>query len=256
MSKIFAIAANTFRESIRDRVYYSLLIFAVLMLGFSMILGNLTLGDPVKIIKDFGIAAISIFGTLIAVFVGIGLVYKEMEKKTIYLILAKPVGRGQFLLGKYFGLSLTLVIEVVVMTIGLFLLLVFVYEQPVPWVLFKAIVPIWFELQLMLAVALLFSVWSTPFLSGLFTLSIFIIGHLTKDLQVLANNADDRTLRLLADFLYYVFPNLENLNYKVHVVHGLLITPTELAFSLLYAFFYTCALLTLAILIFRTRDLK
>lgn len=256
MNKILAIAVNTFRESIRDRIFYSLLIFAILMLGFSMILGNLTLGDPIKIIKDFGLGAISLFGTLIAIFVGIGLVYKEMEKKTIYVILAKPVGRGQFLLGKYFGLSFTLIIEVAVMTLGLFLLLVFVYDQPILLVLFKAIIPIWFELQLILAVALMFSAWSSPFLSGLFTLSIFIIGHLTKDLRVLADNSDDTGLQMMAKFLYYVFPNLENLNFKVQVVHGLPILPTDFIFSLLYATFYTCALLTAAIWIFRTRDIR
>ena len=256
MNKIFAIALNTFRESIRDRVYYSLLIFAVLMLGFSMVLGNLTLGDPVKIVKDFGLGAISLFGTLIAIFVGIGLVYKEMEKKTIYLILSKPVGRGQFLLGKYLGLSITLIIEVVVMSLGLFLLLVLVYEQPAPWSLFKAILPIWFELQLMLAVALLFSAWSSPFLSGLFTLSIFIIGHLTKDLLVLAGKSEDAAFQMLAKVLYYVFPNLENLNFKVQVVHGLPIPATDFILALSYAFFYTCAILTLAVVIFRSRDIR
>ena len=256
MNKILAIAVNTFRESIRDRVYYSLLIFAVLMLCFSMVLGNLTLGDPVKIVKDFGLGAISLFGTLIAIFVGIGLVYKEMEKKTIYLILSKPVGRGQFLLGKYMGLSITLIIEVVVMSLGLFLLLMLVYEQPVPWILFKAIIPIWFELQLMLAVALMFSAWSSPFLSGLFTLSIFIIGHLTKDLVVLAGNSEDSNFQMLANVLYYVFPNLENLNFKVQVVHGLPILASDFIYSLSYAFFYTCAILTLAVVIFRSRDIR
>ncbi len=256
MKKILTIAVNTFRESIRDRVYYSLLVFAVLMLGFSMVLGNLTLGDPVKIIKDFGLGAISLFGTLIAIFVGIGLVSKEMEKKTIYVILSKPIGRGQFLLGKYFGLSLTLVIEVVIMSIGLFLLLALVYEQAVPWELFMAILPIWFELQLILAVALMFSAWSSPFLSGLLTLSIFIIGHLTRDLRIMADNSDDATLQLVAKFLYYTFPNLESLNFKIQVVHHLPVPPGDLVSALLYAFFYTCALLTLAVLIFQSRDIK
>jgi ABC-type transport system involved in multi-copper enzyme maturation permease subunit len=155
MGKIFAIALNTFRESIRDRIFYSLLAFAILMLGFSMILGNLTIGDPIKIVKDFGLGAISLFGILIAIFVGIGLVYKEMEKRTIYVMLAKPIARWQFLLGKYFGLSLILMIEVLVMTIGLFVLCYY-YKPDVPWDLFLAIIPIYFELQLILAVALFF----------------------------------------------------------------------------------------------------
>jgi len=256
MKKIIAIAVNTFRESIRDRIYYSLLVFALLMLGFSMVLGSLTLGDPVKIIKDFGLGAISLFGTLIAIFVGIGLVYKEMEKKTIYVILAKPVDRGQFLLGKYLGLSLTLIIEVAVMSLGLFLLLILLYNQPVPWELFKAIIPIWFELQLILAVALMFSVWTSPFLSGLFTLSVFIIGHLTTDLRVLAMKSDDIVLQRIAEILYYFFPNLENLNFKVQVVHGLPLSFVNMTISLLYAFLYTCFLLALSVFIFRTKDIR
>ena len=115
MNKIAALALNTFRESIRDRIFYSLLAFAVIMLAFSLVLGNLTIGDEIKIIKDFGLAAISLFGVLIAIFVGISLVYKEMEKRTIYVILAHPISRSQFVLGKYGGLSLTLLVEVAVM---------------------------------------------------------------------------------------------------------------------------------------------
>lgn len=256
MNKIIAIALNTFRESIRDRIFYSLLVFAVLMLAFSMVLGNLTIGQPGKIIKDFGLGAISIFGTLIAIFVGIGLVYKEMEKKTIYLILAKPLSRWQFLLGKYIGLSLTLLIEVSVMTICLFGLLRFYYGLAIPWELLKAILPICFELQLILATALLFSTFASPFLSGLFTLSIFVIGHLTQDLRVLAQNSEDLGLKRLSTLLYYLFPNLEFLNFKAQVVHGLPIATNALLLSLLYAAVYTAAILVAAIIVFSRRDIR
>lgn len=255
MKKIIAISINTLRESVRDRVFYSLLIFAILMLGFSTVLGKLTVGDHVKIVKDFGLGAISLFGTLIAIFVGIGLVYKEMEKKTIYVILSKPLARWQFLLGKYCGLSLTLLIEVAVMTIGL-LGLCFFYTQSIPWELFKAIIPIWFELQLILAVAVMFSTFASPFLSGLFALSVFIIGHLTKDLKVLAEHTEDLVLSYLANILYYSFPNLENLNFKSQVVHGLAISLPKLGFSLFYSASYTIAVMLIAILIFRIRDIR
>ncbi len=254
MNKIFAIAVNTFRESIRNRVYYSLLVFAIMMLGFAMVLGQLTIGDPVKIIKDFGLATISIFGTLIAVFVGVGLIFRELEKKTIYLILAKPVGRGQFLLGKYLGLSGILLIEVVVMSICLFLVLLLVYNQAFPSRLITAIVPVWFELQLILAVALLFSSWTTPFLSGLFTVSIFVIGHLSTDLLVIAEKSENAGFKVLAKAVYYIFPNLETLNFKVQVVHGLPVSFSDFSFSLLYSFFYTCALLVAAVGFFQAKD--
>ncbi len=149
-----------------------------------LLLGKLTLGDPMKIIKDFGLGSISIGGTLIAIFVGIGMVYKEMEKRTIYIILSKPLARWQFLMGKYLGLSLTILVEVAVMTILLFGLC-FVYEKAVPWLLLTAIVPIYIEILVILAFAVFFSAFSSPFLSGMFTLAVFIIGHFTQDLRLL-----------------------------------------------------------------------
>ncbi len=255
MQKIVAIAINTFRESIRDRVFYSLLAFAVLMLAFSLVLGNLTIGDELKIIKDFGLAAISLFGVLIAIFVGISLVYKEMEKRTIYIILANPIARWQFVVGKYGGLSLTILVEVLVMTAGL-LALCYFKSAAIPWELFKAIIPIWFELQLILAVALLFSTFVSPFLSGLFTLSIFIIGHLTTDLKDLVEHSDNPILTKFADILYYVMPNLENLNFKARVVHGLQIPWQEFSISLAYAACYTLLLILLAVLVFSRRDIR
>lgn len=255
MLKVVALALNTFRESIRDRIFYSLLVFAVLMLGFSLVLGNLTIGDEVKIIKDFGLGAISLFGVLIALFVGISLVYKEMEKRTIYVILANPISRSQFVLGKYFGLSLTLLVEVVVMTVGL-LALCYVKTGGVAWELFLAIIPIWFELQLILAVAVFFSTFVSPFLSGLFSLAVFVIGHLTLDFKQLVASTDNPLLKNIASALYYTFPNLESLNYKARVVHGLVIPWQEFFLSLGYAASYTLLVLVAALFIFNTRDIR
>lgn len=255
MQKIVAIALNTFRESIRDRIFYSLLTFAVMMLAFSLVLGNLTIGDEIKIIKDFGLAAISLFGVLIAIFVGISLVYKEMEKRTIYVILANPIARYQFILGKYAGLSFTLLVEVLVMSVAL-LALCYFKQQQIPWELFKAIIPIWFELQLILAIALFFSTFVSPFLSGMLTLTVFIIGHLTLDFQQLVANMDNPALKKTANILYYTFPNLEALNYKVQVVHGLKISWQEFSLSLAYATLYTILVLSLTLFIFNRRDIR
>ena len=255
MHKIIAIALNTFRESIRDRIFYSLLTFAVIMLAFSLVLGNLTIGDEIKIIKDFGLGAISLFGVLIAIFVGISLVYKEMEKRTIYVILANPIARYQFILGKYAGLSLTLLVEVLIMSAAL-LALCYFKEQQIPWELFKAIVPIWLELQLILAIALFFSTFVSPFLSGMLTLTIFIIGHLTLDFKHLVVNMDNPALKKTANILYYTFPNLEALNYKTQVVHGLNIPWQEFSLSLAYATMYTLLVLSLTIFIFNRRDIR
>ncbi|MBU1582580.1 MAG: ABC transporter permease [Proteobacteria bacterium] len=255
MGKIMAIALNTFRESIRDRIFYSLLFFAVVLILFSMVLSNLTIGDPLKIIKDFGLGSISIVGTLIAIFVGIGMVYKEMEKRTIFVILSKPLARWQFLIGKYFGLSLTILVEVAVMSILLFVLC-FLYVPQVPWNLLYAIIPIFFEIVLILAVAFLFSTFSTSFLSGMFTLSIFIIGHFTRDLKSIAQTTQDAVFQAFSNVLYYVLPNLEYLNYKTRVVHHLGITIFEVMLSLVYAIFYTTVVLLIAIFIFQRRDIN
>jgi len=255
MSELFAIALNTFRESIRDRIFYSLLAFAMLMLAFSLVLGYLTIGDEIKIIKDFGLGAISLFGVLIAIFVGISLVYKEMEKRTIYVILANPISRSQFVMGKYLGLSLTLLVEVVVMSIGL-LALCYMKQPKLSWDLLVAILAIWFELQLVLAIAVLFSTFVSPFLSGLLTLVVFVIGHLTQDFRLVVAKVDNSFIQKIADIFYYIFPNLEALNYKTKVVHGLQITPAEYFFSIGYSTAYTLALLSLAVLIFQRRDIR
>ncbi|MDY0374945.1 MAG: ABC transporter permease [Desulfobacterium sp.] len=254
MGKITAIALNTFRESIRDRIFYSLLFFAVVLILFSMVLGNLTIGDPLKIVKDFGLGSISIVGTLIAIFVGIGMIYKEMEKRTIFVILSKPLARWQFFIGKYCGLSLTILVEVVVMSILLFVLC-FLYVSEIPWTLLYAIIPIFFEILLILAIAFLFSTFSTSFLSGMFTLSIFIIGHFTGDLKAIAQATEDALFQKVSNVIYYVLPNLEYLNFKTRVVHHLNITISEVMLSLTYGILYTVVVLLVGIFIFQRRDI-
>ncbi|HPD61768.1 MAG TPA: ABC transporter permease [Thermodesulfobacteriota bacterium] len=253
--KIIALAINTFREAIRDKVLYSLIFFAVLMIGISVILDNLTIGEPTKIIKDFGLASIEIFGVLIAIFVGIGLVYKEMEHKTIYNILSKPVHRYQFIIGKYFGLVLTLLVEVVTMSIALFAILYF-YEGKISFTLLPAIGMIFLALMIITAFALLFSSFSTPILSGLFTLSFFIIGHLTPDLLELGKKAESQSLHYLTKVLYYVIPNLEYFNIKGQVVYHAPLKEGYLYLASLYGILYISAILLISIVIFQRRDIK
>ena len=253
--KTWALAINTFREAIRDKVLYSLIFFAILMIGLSVILDQLTIGEPTKIIKDFGLASIEIFGVLIAIFVGIGLVYKEMERKTIYNILSKPIHRYQFIIGKYLGLVLTLMVEVLTMSIALFSILYF-YEGKITFALIPAIGMILLALMIITAFALLFSSFSTPILSGLFTLSFFIIGHLTPDLLELGKKSDNQTVHYLTEALYYIFPNLEYLNIKGQVVHHLPLEKGYLFFASLYGLFYILIILLLSMIIFQNRDIK
>src|SRR6266705_2738837 len=180
---VVAIARNAFREAVRDRVLYNLVLFVLLLIAGSIFLSELSAGQDAKITADLGLSAMLLFGVFIAIFVGVGLVYKEIERRTVYSIFAKPVGRGEFLIGKYLGLCLTLLVNVLVMGAGVCLALVYVSRGWDPLVLriWPAILLIYIELMILTAVALLFSAFSSPALSALLTFFIFIIGHFSSD---------------------------------------------------------------------------
>jgi ABC-type transport system involved in multi-copper enzyme maturation permease subunit len=251
--KIRAIALNTFKEAIRDRILFLLLFFAAVCIIFSRVLALLTVGDRVKIITDVGLASISLFGALMAILMGTGLVYKEIDKRTIYTLLSKPIHRYQFLLGKYFGLILTLFVMLVLMTL-IFLVLIYLHSFRIEWPLFVAILFIFFELCLITAVAMLFSCFSTPILSTLFSLSFYLIGHVSWGLETLIKKIQSGTAKTLAQILYTFLPDLENFNFKTEIVHNLSIPPEVLLYSTLYGLFYTVFILALAMLVFRRRD--
>ncbi len=251
--KIKAIALNTFREAIRDRILYVIFFFAAVCFLFSRVLALLTVGDQVKIITDVGLAALSFFGALMAILVGTGLVYKEIDKKTLYTLLSKPIHRYQFLLGKYFGMILTLFVMLFLMTV-LFLILLFFHTFKIEWQIFAAVFLIFCELCLITAVAILFSCFSTPILSSIYTLSFYLIGHLSWGLETLIDKINSGLGRALARVLYTLLPDLENFNIKTEIVHHLPIPPELFLFSFLYGFCYSVFILFLAVLVFRRRD--
>lgn len=251
--RIRAIAFNTFKEAIRDRVLYLLFFFAAVCILFSRVLALLTVGDRAKIITDVGLASLSLFGALMAILMGTGLVYKEIDKRTIYTLLAKPILRYQFLLGKYLGLLLTLIVMLVLMT-SIFCVLILLHGYPIEGAFFLAILFIFVELCLITAVAMLFSCFSTPILSTLFSLSFYLIGHLSWGLESLIDKMSPGALKTLARFLYFLLPDLENFNFKTEVVHNLPIPPKVFLYSSLYGLCYTVFILALAIMIFRRRD--
>jgi ABC-type transport system involved in multi-copper enzyme maturation permease subunit len=251
--KIWTIAANTFREAIRDRILYLLLFFAVTSIIFSRLLALLTVGDRVKVIKDVGLASFTFFGALMAILIGTGLVYKEIDKKTIYTLLSKPIHRHEFLLGKFFGLLATLAVMLAAMSV-IFLVLIFFHTSAIEWKILPAILFIFIELALLTAVAILFSCFSTPILSSLFSLSFYIIGHLAWGLETLIRKMRPGAGKTLVQVLYTLLPDLENFNFKTEVVYGLPIPPKLLLYASFYGIFYTMFVLTLAILIFRRRD--
>src|ERR1700682_3258174 len=176
---VLAIARNTFREAVRDRVLYNLVLFVLLLIGGAIFLGELSAGQDAKIIADLGLSAMLLFGVFIAIFVGVGLVYKEIERRTLYAILSKPIGRGEFLLGKYLGLCLTLLVNGAIMGLGLSLALIYVQRGWDPLVvrIWPAIFLIYIELAILTGVAMLFSAFSSPALSALLAFFVFVIGH-------------------------------------------------------------------------------
>jgi len=256
--RTIAIARNAFREAVRDRVLYNLILFALLLIGSAIFLGELSDGQEAKIIVDLGLSAMLLFGVFTAIFVGVGLVYKEIERRTLYAILSKPIGRGQFLLGKYLGLSLTLLVNVVVMGVGVTAALIYVHRgwSPLAGRIWPAILLIYFELLIITAVALVFSSFSSPALSALLTFFIFVIGHLSADLKALAATSTGALTRWLFGALYYLLPNLSNYSVITPTAHGLTPPLGTTIVSGLYAVVYVALLLALASLIFGRRNFK
>jgi ABC-type transport system involved in multi-copper enzyme maturation permease subunit len=251
--KIKTIALNTFREAIRDRVLYLLFFFAAVALVFSRLLAMLTVGDKVKIIKDVGLGSISLFGMLMAILIGTGLVYKEIDKKTIFTLISKPIHRWQFLLGKFFGLVLTLFIMILLMSF-IFLVILFLNTSKIEGRLLLAVLFIFIELVLITAVAIFFSCFSTPILSSLFSVSFYLIGHFSWGLQTLIQKTKPGPTKVLMQGIYALLPDLENFNFKTEVVYGLTVDPKFYFYSAIYGLVYTSFVLVLATIIFRKRD--
>lgn len=256
--RILAIARNAFREAVRDRVLYNLVVFVLLLIGGAIFLGELSAGQEAKIIVDLGLSAILLFGVFIAIFVGVGLVYKEIERRTLYAILSKPIGRGEFLLGKYVGLCLTLLVNVLIMGVGLSLALLYVKRGLDPLVvhIWPAILLIYVELMILTGVAMLFSSFSSPALSALLTFFVFVIGHFSADLKTLAQSMGSIQARWFFTGLYYFLPNLANYNTVTAAAHGLLPEPRPLMMAVVYGLIYVGVLLAATTLIFSRRNLK
>ena len=268
MNAIRCVAVAVFRESVRDRVFYNLVLFAVLLVGASILIGQLTAGQDVKIIKDLGLSATSIFGLFIAIFVGINLVSKEVDRRSVYPLLAKPIRRSELILGKYAGLQLTLLANTVVMTIALYAVLFFLSRE-VPervqaaWdspaldpALLKAIALIYLHLAIVTAVALFFSTYSSPLLSAIFTLGVYVVGQFNADLKAFDRIVESPAAVAVAKACYYVLPDFSRFDVKLAVVHGLPVSPGYLAVTAGYAALYVAALLFGAVVIFSRRDFK
>jgi len=265
---IATVAVSVFRESVRDKVLYNLVAFAVILMAASYLIGQLTAGQDIKIIKDLGLAAIATFGLMIAVFIGIGLVWKEVERRSIYSLLTKPLSRAEFILGKYCGLGLTLAVNVVVMVAAWYVVLAYMASHVSPEVraswaapatdlgMLQAVGLILVELMLVTAIALFFSTFSSPFLSAGLTLGLWVIGHFNADLKNFEAVVDSRAAAWLAKGLYYVLPNFSAFDIKQQVVYAQPIPPGYLATTTLYGAVYIALLLVGSVAVFSRRDFK
>lgn len=258
MKRAWIVALNTFREAVRDRVLYNLVFFALAMIAASILVGQVSIGIEEMVIVSLGLSAISVIGLLMAVFIGVGLVSKEMDKRTLYALLAKPVRRWEFLLGKFGGLVLTLAVNTAAMAVGLFLALKLVktsgaaLEAPV----LVAVYFILLKLALVVALALLFSCFTTPLLSILYTAGLYIAGLFITEMRTLQGERMSQALRAVLRWLSYLLPNFENFDVMAAAAHGRAIPGMLIAQNTAYAALYCAIVLTAAAAIFTRRNLK
>ncbi|MDH5526393.1 MAG: ABC transporter permease [Nitrospirota bacterium] len=255
MKRILAIAGVTWREAVRNRVLYSLLFFVVLLVVITAVLDQMTMGQNGRVVLNLGLALIHVFGALITIFLGVAVISREISRKTLYVVLAKPVGRTAFLAGKYVGLLATQAVLVGVM--GLCLLVVSSVFQAPPLAQYAySVSMVWVELALISAVALLFASFTGPFLSGMFTLGVFVIGHLTQGLRELGAQSDSGFVEGLTTVLYYLLPNLELFNRKLEVTYRLPIDWGHTGYALAYGLGYGGMLFAVTGIIFSRRDFR
>jgi ABC-type transport system involved in multi-copper enzyme maturation permease subunit len=253
LQRIRTLAANTLLEAIRSKILFTLLFFALVMIASGLLVGTLSYADGDRIVQDVGLASIRLFGTAIAIFLGVGLIFKEVERRTIYTILSKPTSRTEFLLGKYCGLVITVWLQVVLMAAA-FGVISLISGAPFGFDYVAVIGLIMLELALVVALATLFSAFSTPMLSSMFTLGIVMVGHLSRDLLEIGRQSDVPSMQVMTKFIYRVAPDLGAFDLTLQVTHGLEISQAQIVYPLVYGVGYLLLLLMLASLIFSRRD--
>ena len=256
-SRLSAITLNTFREAVRDRVLYNLVLFVLLLVASAPLFSQISIGIERLILVNVGLSAMSLFGVVIAIFIGIGLVSKEIEKRTLYTILSRPVRRWEFIVGKYLGLLLTLIVNAALMTVGFYLALFLTarhYTRADAGIL-VAIYFIVLQFLMVTAITLLFSSFSTPIFSAIFAFALFIIGTFGEDLHNFAATASGAT-KWLAMGAAYAIPNFASLNVIGQAAHDQGVGGSLIVFNTIYALLYSAAVTAGAVLVFERRNLK
>ncbi len=254
LNRTRAVAANTFRESVRERVLYNLVFFAILMTLAGLLLGQLSVRQDEKILKDIGLGAMDLFGTVIAVFIGTGLVSKEIERRSLYPLLAKPLSRGEFFLGKFAGLGFTLLVNLAVMLLGLLLTLIATGRRPDAGLL-TAVYPIFLGLLLTVAFAMLFSTLTTATLAVVLTVGVVLVGRFADVIRGMREVAPG-VPQPIVNALFAIVPNFANFDFKSRVAYGEVVSAGVLGWVTLYAAAWTLIVLGLGLASFRARDFR
>ncbi|MEO1132996.1 MAG: ABC transporter permease subunit [Cyanobacteria bacterium J06639_1] len=254
-TRVWAIAHNVFRETIRDRVLYLILLFAIVMVGAVLFIPTVANGAEDKIILDLGLAGINVIGLIVAVFVGTGLVNKEIDKRTIYLLVAKPIARAELVVGKHFGMAAVLSVLLTAMTALFFGLAVLQQGAALPWgALVLSVIFMFLELMVIVAAALMFGVFTSSILATIYTIAFYIIGHLADDLRKLGEIAQNPALGKLMNAIYLVLPDLEQLNLKNGAVYNQLPALIDMSRGAAWGLAYTGLLLCIATFVFSRRQ--
>ncbi|RZM82317.1 ABC transporter permease [Leptolyngbya iicbica] len=256
LSRIFVVATNVYKEVIRDRVLYLMGLYALLMFAAAALLPSVAANAQDKIILDLGMAGIHLLGLVVTVFVGTGLINKEIEKKTVLVLISKPISRLEFIWGKHFGLSAVLAVLLACLTVIYFAVLVLNQIEFTAVSLLLAIFYTFIELMLLTAAALLFGVFTSSLLATLLTIGVYLMGHLSQDIVALGKLTESPLFQRVTSAMYLVLPDLERLNFRNEAVYGMTLfpSPPELLSHLLYGLLYTALLLTIAVFIFARRQ--
>ena len=253
--RIWAIAMNTVREAVRNKLLYTLLFFAILMIAAGVVLSTLSYVEIERILQDIGFASIRFFGVAIAIFVGVGLIHKEVDRRTVYTILSKPLSRSEFLLGKYVGLVLTIWMQAAIM-IAAFALVSLATGAPLGAGHAAAFALIGVELALVVAIATLFSAFTTPMLASFFSTGLWAVGHLTRDLRDIGANSDLESVRRVTALVHRVLPDLDGFDLTIEAAHALPLVASDVWLPAVYGAGYTAVLLVCAVSIFEQRDFR
>ncbi len=253
--KLKAVIKNTFKEAVKSKLFTLLFVFSLFFIFFSRIISMLVVADEVKALKDLGLSVIEVFTILTSILVGVNFFYKEKEKKTIYNILSKPVTREEFLVGKFFGISLMLLVSLLILSF-IFHIYLYVVSGELHLYLLPQEFLFFIEGNILISFSFLFGAFSTPILSSIFTIGLFFAGKLTDTVKFYYEHVAKGFWKLLAELIYYIMPNLRLLDYKNTIVYNIKIPLDSFLIFTLYGITYTFSVLIIAVIIFKNKEIQ